>query len=75
MSEVKLCSPVEPYEMDKHLRRQMQELADRVAGCAAANGMGRDLILRIYMAGIYHGVELSKRTLTTPHQDSQRREG
>jgi hypothetical protein len=62
MSEdVTLVCPIEPYEMPKPLRRGFDELVGRVVASAAAHGLGNDLLLRVYLAGFYHGVELSKR--------------
>ena len=59
---IALVCPIEPYELDKRMRFGMGDLASRVAASCAAHGLGKDLLLRIYMAGIYHGVELGKRT-------------
>jgi hypothetical protein len=58
---VSLSCPVAPHDMSKALRFGMEQLCQRVVASAAGHGVGRDLILRVYLAGIYHGVELSKR--------------
>jgi hypothetical protein len=69
MSDVSLACPVEPYELDKKMRSGMAHLAARVVASCAAHGLGDELLLRVYMAGIYHGVELGKRQKEQPHAD------
>jgi hypothetical protein len=59
-TDIPLVCPIEPYELDKQMRFGMSDLASRVAASCAAHGIGKDLLLRVYMAGIYHGVELVK---------------
>lgn len=61
MTDIPLVCPIEPYEMDKRMRRGFNDIVDRVAASAAAHGLGKDLLLRIYLAGIFHGVELQNR--------------
>jgi hypothetical protein len=58
--DLSLAAPVTPTEMDKHLRAGLQSLVERVAAKAVLDGRGRDLLLRIYIAGIYHGAALAK---------------
>lgn len=57
MSEIGLVSPVEPYELDKRMRQGMEDICRRVATKSAVQGRGADLLLRVYMAGFYHGVK------------------
>lgn len=54
------CS-IEPYQIPKPIRRGIDDIVRRIARQSALQGDGRDLLLRVYMAGVYHGVELSKR--------------
>lgn len=56
-----LACPVEPYEMDKALRAGMEDIVRRVVCAVTMQGAGRDLMLRVYLAGLSHGVELTKR--------------
>jgi hypothetical protein len=62
VTDIPLLCPVEPHEMDKAMRRGFNEIVRRVTVSATAHGWGNDLLLRIYTAGIFHGVELQKRT-------------
>lgn len=48
------CS-VKPHELDARLRRGLEDICRRVAAKSAVEGRGADLLLRIYMAGFYHG--------------------
>jgi hypothetical protein len=69
MTDIPLMCPVEPHEMSKPMRRGFDDLVSRLVVSAAAHGWGRDLLLRIYTAGIFHGVELQKRTLAMKEED------
>jgi hypothetical protein len=42
------------------MRHSMTGLASRVAARSVIEGRGQDLLLRVYMAGLYHGMELQK---------------
>jgi hypothetical protein len=59
--DIPLLCPIEPHKMDKGMRRGFNDLVNRVVASAAGHGVGKDLLLRIYTAGIFHGVELQKR--------------
>lgn len=61
---VSLASPIQPHELDKRMRRGLEDLADRVAERAIYDNGGRDLLLRVYLAGLYHGSEIQARRLT-----------
>jgi hypothetical protein len=61
MTDIPLLCPVEPYEMPKPMRRGFDDIVARIVVSAAGHGWGKDLLLRIYTAGIFHGVELQKR--------------
>ncbi len=67
-TETPLACPVEPYEMSKELRFGMEDIVRRVVCAVTMQGAGRDLMLRVYLAGLSHGVELSKRTQHHDHQ-------
>ena len=54
-----IVSPIQPYELDKPLRRGMEDIVRRVVATSAVQGVGQDIFLRVYMAGMYHGLELS----------------
>lgn len=49
--------------MGKSLRFGLEDIVHRITMAAVLNGDGRDLLLRIYCAGVFHGVELSKRAV------------
>lgn len=59
---VPMTCPIEPHEMDKKMLLGMEDVVNRVVCAATMQGVGRDLLLRVYLAGLFHGVELSKRT-------------
>jgi hypothetical protein len=61
MTDIPLLCPVEPYEMPKPMRRGFDDIVAHIVVSAAGHGWGKDLLLRIYTAGIFHGVELQKR--------------
>lgn len=61
----KLTCPSKPHELDKHMRLGMQDIVDRVVLKACVEGRGKDLLLRVYSTGIYHGVELSEKLRDT----------
>ncbi len=55
-----LCCPIEPHELTKDMRRGMDSIVQRVAAASAVSGSGVDLLLRIYLAGVYHGQALAR---------------
>lgn len=55
---ISLSAPVHPGELDKRMYRGLNDLAGRVAAKAIREGRGQDILLRIYMAGLYHGMML-----------------
>jgi hypothetical protein len=61
MTDIPLLCPVEPHEMDKRMRRGFNDIVARVTVAAAGHGWGNDFLLRLYTAGIFHGIELQKR--------------
>ena len=61
MPDIPLCCPIEPHALPKQMRAGLDGIVHRVAASSAAKGNGRDLLLRIYLAGIHHGVELGSR--------------
>lgn len=66
MTDTPLVCPIEPHEMDKALRFGMEDIVRRVVVATTMQGVGRDLLLRVYLAGMYHGVEMSKRPSPLP---------
>lgn len=58
MTAIDLLCPVKPHELDRKDLRQWEDLVQRVTARAVAHGLGRDLLLLVYMAGFYHGIKL-----------------
>lgn len=58
--QIDLLCPVKPYELDKQMRFGFNDLVQRVTTAAVLHNEGRDLMLYVYLAGLYHGVELQK---------------
>lgn len=54
-----LVCPVEPHELPLKMRRGIDRIVNRIVATDASRGHGRDLFMRIYMAGMHHGVELA----------------
>lgn len=61
MPDVSLTAPIEPHQLDRKMRHGMNDLVARIAAQAAVQGRGHELLLRIYMAGLYHGMTLGER--------------
>ena len=55
-----LVCPIEPHEMDKALRAGINDIVRRVTCAAAMQGVGRELLTRVYLAGLFHGVALAR---------------
>lgn len=55
---ITLSAPIQPHELDKPMRHGMEDLVSRISARAVLEGRGQDLLLRIYMAGMYHATEL-----------------
>lgn len=55
-----IACPIQPHELDKRIRSGMDDIVMKVVTRAVVEGRGQDLLLRVYMAGMYHGVELSE---------------
>lgn len=61
-----VTAPIELHELDKPFRRGLEDLVERVTMKAVIDGDGRDLLLRVYLAGLYHGSEIAvRRSLST----------
>ncbi len=60
VSDISLTCPIQPHELDKRLDFGLRDIARRVTTKAVLEGRGADILLRIYMAGMYHGFELGK---------------
>jgi hypothetical protein len=54
------------------MERGLQDIVRRVAAASAAAGSGRDLLLRIYLAGVYHGVRLGSSVSPSPSPPASR---
>ena len=52
---VSLTASIQPHEIPKSMRDHLSDIARRVALAAAVEGNGHDLMLRVYLAGMYHG--------------------
>ncbi len=52
-----VLSTVKPHELDKRTRAGMQAIVDKVTQAAVHEGLGQDLLLRVYMAGMHHARE------------------
>ena len=64
-----LTCPIQPHELDPKMRDGFSDLVRRVTAKAAIEGRGRDLLLRVYLAGLYHGAEL----VPSPQPDPEAR--
>lgn len=50
-----VTAPVDLHVLDKNLRAGIEEVVRKVVCRATFEGVGRDLFLRVYLAGLYHG--------------------
>lgn len=57
--DMTLSCPIQPHQIDKLMRGGLEGICQRVAVRAALDGAGSDLLLRVYLAGIYHGAGLA----------------
>lgn len=64
-----VTAPIELHTLDKGFRRGLNDLVERVTMKAVIDGDGRDLMLRVYLAGLYHGSECAKRTQAQGQQN------
>ncbi|HYF56842.1 MAG TPA: hypothetical protein VEA41_21515 [Salinarimonas sp.] len=55
-----LASPVEPHELPPAVTRSLADIVRRVTCAETVAGNGSDLLLRVYLAGFYHGLELEQ---------------
>ena len=60
MMDIFLVPELQPHELERSQLRGIENIVQRVAAQSAALGHGADLLLRIYMAGIYHGQALAQ---------------
>lgn len=54
-----LTAPLHPGELPKAMRRGIEHIVERIVTASAVKGGGQDLLMRVYMAGVYHGAELA----------------
>jgi len=59
---VSVACPIEPHMLDKKMRRGFEDMVERVVMANVVAGDGKDLMLRVYLSGLYHGAEAAKRT-------------
>lgn len=50
-----IICPIEPHEMDKRLRNGFEDMVRRVVLLESERGWGKDLLLRIFLAGFHVG--------------------
>lgn len=62
---VSVACPIEPHMLDKKMRRGFEDMVERVVMANVVAGDGKDLMLRVYLSGLYHGAEAAKRTAST----------
>jgi len=55
---VSIACPIEPYMLDKRMRRGLEQMVDRVVAANVLQDGGHDLLLRVYLSGLYHGAEV-----------------
>lgn len=53
--KLEVTAPIQPHEMDRALRNGLEEVVRKVVCRATFEGVGRDVFLRVYLAGLYHG--------------------
>lgn len=51
-------APIQPHEMTDEQRKGMDRIVRRVAANSVMQGRGQDLLLRVYLAGMYHAMEV-----------------
>ena len=59
MTEIPLDAPLEPKELDAKALYDLQRIVRRVSAKAVFKGHGEDLLMRVYLSGLYHGMMLS----------------
>jgi hypothetical protein len=64
--DIALVAPIDPAEIDKKIRAHMNDIVRRIIAQSAYEGRGSDIMMRIYLAGLYHGATLHKATGDTP---------
>ena len=62
MSRISLevTAPVKLHEVDKKQLADIQVIVEKVVCRAVVEGLGKDLLLRVYLAGLYHGSQVGK---------------
>lgn len=55
---ISIICPIPPMSMDRKMRNGFEDICRRVAKAAVLEGRGTDLLLRVYLAGLYHGAML-----------------
>ena len=60
--ELSVTPPIKLHEVDKKQLAAMQGIVDKVVCRAVVEGLGQDLLLRVYLAGLYHGSTVKRGT-------------
>lgn len=60
MTDISVGAPIQPHELPKPMRQGIEHIVEKVVARAAIEGAGQNLLLRVYLAGIYHGSALSR---------------
>ncbi len=55
MTGVTLAASIQPHEIPRAMRDHLDDIVRRVVLAATVEGLGHDLMLRVYLAGMYHG--------------------
>lgn len=63
-SGVSVTAPIQPHEIPRSMREHLDDIVRRVVMASTVQGQGRDLMLRVYLAGMYHGARASS---VAPH--------
>ena len=59
---LKVTPPIKLHEVNKKQLAAMQEIVDKVVCRSVVEGLGKDLLLRVYLAGLYHGSTVKRGT-------------
>jgi len=62
MSNISVSAPLQPHELDKKELIRLQQVVKKVSSKAVIQGRGEDLLMRVYLSGLYHGMMMSDET-------------
>ena len=66
-----LICPIEPHEMDKAMLKGFEDMVRRVVLLEADRGWGKDLLLRVFLAGVHCGHVATERRAARLHGPKQ----